>query len=175
MKILAAAGAALLIAELLTSAAFAADASGHGARMDRLMRKLEFVTAPQNRGPAAPVTASRSAAFRIAGVINRKSPFTGPVRCEVSLFHLNVDTFTAYEETISEPAIFNGNTGSCNVTVPFRWPYADVASVVLIVAAVYTDCSCNGTEVFRSSTFEFPVVVVPAEGTTRVLGFSVDM
>ena len=124
------------------------------------------------------MTASRSAAFRIAGVVNRKSPFTGPVRCEVSLFHLNVDTFTAYQETISEPATFNGNTGSCNVTVPFRWPTPTFASVVLIVATVYTDCSrtgTSGTEAFRCLTFEFPAVVLPAEGTMRFLGFSVDM
>jgi hypothetical protein len=174
MKVVAAAGAALLIAQQLVSAALAADA-GQTARMDRLMRKLETMNAPHSRAPAAVVTAARSGAFRVAGLINKKTAFTGPVRCEVGLAHLNVDTFTAYEEVLSEPATFNGNTGNCNVTVPFKWRFADVTSVVFVLVTVYNDCTCTSTEVARSSTFEFPVVGLPAEGTTRFLGFSIDM
>ena len=177
MRILAAASAALLIAAQLGSVAFAADASNRTARVERLMKKLERLTATPNGSaePADAVTATRSAAFRIAGVINRKTPFTGRVRCEVSMVHLNADTLTIYEETLSEPATFSGNAGSCEVIVPFKWQFADVSSFVLIAATVYTDCSCTGNEIARSSTFELPVVGLPAEGTTRFMGFSIDM
>jgi hypothetical protein len=175
MKILAAATAAMLIAQQLTSSAFAAGASDPGARTERLLRKLELLMAPQTHGPAAPVTATRTAAIRVGGVINRKSAFVGTVRCEVSLQHINNDAPTFYAETLGEPVTFSGNTGTCNVTLPFKWQFADINGVVFVVVSVFTDCACTGTEVTRESSFEFPIVAMPAEGTTRFLGFTIDM
>ncbi len=178
MKILAAATAAMLIMQQLTSAAFAAGASDPGARTERLLRKLEFLMTPQNRGPAAPVTASRSAAIRVGGTINRKSAFVGTVRCEVSLQHINNDAFTFYTETLGKPVTFSGNTGTCAITIPFKWQFADINGFVFVVVSVFTDCACTesaGNAVTRESNLEFPIVAMPAEGTTRFLGFSIDM
>lgn len=178
MKILAAATAAMLIAQQLTSTAFAAGVSDPGARTERLLRKLELLMTPQNHGPAAPLTGSRSAAFRIGGVINRRSAFVGTVRCEVNLQHVNTGAFIFYAETLGEPVTFNGNTGTCSLTIPFKWQFADINGAVLVVVSVFTDCACTGSAgnaVTRESNLEFPIVAMPAEGTTRFLGFTIDM
>lgn len=175
MKILTAATAAMLIAQPLISTAFAGGTTDSGARREHMLRKLELLMPQQKSAPAAPVTGDRSAAVRVGGVIRRKTTLVGTIRCEANLAHVNPDAFTFYTETLSEPVTFVGNTGRCDITIPFKWQFADINGFVIVAVAVYTECSCTGTEVTRESDLEFPIIDIPAEGTTRFLGFTLDM
>ena len=177
--LLAAFAAALLVAQFI-GVAEAGGRDQNEVRLERLLQKLEALTEPEATGAAAvdPAanTVTRRAALRIYGTITRRSAFTLPLRCSVGLLHIGGNTGPFFLEDMSKLVTFNGNTGICDITIPFRWQRADDEWPVEIDVGLYTDqCVCAENEIERSTGFELPDVPLPAEGTTPVVFFARDM
>lgn len=165
----------LLVAQLVSATAIAEPREATDIRLERLLRKLEALTEPAaDAQPAAAVT--RTAVIRVRGTINKKSAFTLPLRCSVKIAHSNAALTLSFVEDMSALVTFAGNTGTCDLTVPFKWQNADTSRKVNVSVSIYIDdCVCAQTEVTRSTHFSFAPILLPGEGTTRLINFIRDM
>jgi hypothetical protein len=145
-------------------------------RTNILLQKL--IDGGQSTAKRAALT-TRSAKIRLNGTINKKGSFTKPLFCSVSFYYY--DDFNYFNESKSEAAEFDGTTGTCTVTVPFKWKVDNVANMVEVSAYVYNGqdgllrAKAAGEEIGRSSDIDLPDIPLPAEGEVAVLTFDIDM
>jgi hypothetical protein len=144
-------------------------------RTHMLMQKLIDGGKPAAKRAAL---TTRSAKIRVKGTIHKKGSFTKPLYCSVSFYYY--DDANSFNESKSEAAEFDGQTGTCTVLVPFKWKLGNDTNTVEVGAYVYNSESNQarakaGEEIGRSSNVDFPDIPLPAEGEVVTLTFNIDM
>ena len=149
----------------LASAATAGGPDPAVARLEGLLARLEALTS--ERGPGG-TTVSREAALSVLAKITKQAGLALPIRCTVTVTHVNSSMGIFYTETASRPVLFTGNSGNCLVRIPFNWPFADASGKVNIAISVFSDdCICDEDDYYRSSSSNIPSIVLPGDGTVR--------
>lgn len=125
-----------------------------------------------------------SAAIRVVGTIRHVSAMKLPLTCSVSFGYYDG---RSRQERKTRRVTFKGDTGTCDVTVPFAWENVDPAygEIELYVIVSNTDAEDQFDTVsllaapadasIRSSAIAFPSVAVPGQGETKKLTFSIRM
>lgn len=160
---------ALNLTLIATFSAGAADNGGNpmvNQRLVQLLEKLESAASETYLAePLAPI--SISGTFKFAITVTRVSTNTEPMACEGTVSHIT-PAGLSYFEIAHGRVVFSGNTGTCNITIPYLWKKADPVFKVSISTSLtpYFPCqtTCVERPIQRFSSHSLGQIPLPANG-----------
>ena len=164
----------LLSLAFLTTFSAIASADNGGDRIvnQRLLQMLKNLqsTASETSSaqPVPTAVTSRGGTFNFTITVNRVSTNTEPMACSATIIHFNPSA--TYLEEASGKVIFNGNTGTCKISIPYIWKNADTLFKVSIETSInpYFPCTttCVERPINRFSSHDLGDIALPANGAT---------
>jgi hypothetical protein len=156
-----------LAAACLPQTANPASALSDAARLQTLIR-LERQAAPR-AVPNAP-SFIRNASISVAGRVQIVSPtIAGPLFCLVRFFYSDPNTGQFHAESATSRIAVTGHTGTCSITVPFRWQNVsdsleNVRMFLEVGNAIGSFADAAVAQPLRASQFDGPSLPLALEG-----------
>jgi hypothetical protein len=170
--LIAAALAAASLPQAFNQAAAQPDAARH-----RMLMTLERLAGPQPVPNATLVT--RSASVSVTGKVQIVSlGIVGPLFCSVSFSYSDSATGRFHRESKTNQIAVVGKTGTCSISVPFKWQnVTDFLDVPISVAVSNLPPTGTGepeiAQLLTTSQFDGPTLPLPLQGADTHFTFDI--